>query len=151
MGTRLRASWSQARELTMDEDYSVGMYGVADLLVKQFDDVIVVISQLRIASKVNPCSTIGMYRRLYNAEVESRTAQQTLGFDSGVLHLQNPYSGQETIIEDIDMVVYATPWVVRDGIARLLDGLPVHLTDDRRSPRELHAVIQSEHLLAETL
>lgn len=129
----------------IDEDHGPAVYGVADLLAERFDRVILVTSRPRIAGGVNHCSAIGVFRRLYAAGVEIRPALEVLEFDTGFLRLGNVFSGAEQVVEGVDLVVYATPRVARDGLVGELDGLAVNLVGDCRSPRNLLAAIQGGH------
>ena len=135
----------------VDEDHGPAAYGVADLLARRFRRVVLVTSRPRIASGVNHCSAIGVYRRLYGAGVEIRPALETLGFADGALRLRNPYSGAAERIEGVELLVYATPRIARDALAGELGGIPVHLVGDCRSPRDLRAAIQGAHAAAAAL
>ena len=135
----------------IDEDHGPAVYGVADLLAERFKRVILITSRPRIAGGVNHCSAIGVFRRLYSAGVEIRPAREALGFGAGSLRLRNPFSGTEQTIESVDLVVYATSRVARDAVAAGLEGFPVHLIGDCRSPRNLLAAIQGGHAVGERL
>jgi dimethylglycine catabolism A len=135
----------------IDEDHGAAVYGVADLLAERYDRVVLVTSRPRIAAAVNHCSAIGVYRRLYGARVEIRPSLEVRSFDKGCLCLSNVFSGADETVEDVDLVVYATPRVARDDLAGNLDGIAVHLIGDCRSPRNLLAAIQGGHALGEIL
>ncbi len=135
----------------IDEDHGAAAYGVADLLAQRFRRVVLVTSRPRIAGAVNHCSAIGVYRRLYGAGVEIRPSLVTKAFADARLRLVNVFSGAEEVLENIDLVVYATPRVARDGLAAQLDGMTVNLIGDCRSPRNLLAAIQGGHALGEAL
>ena len=139
------------RAVLIDEDHGAAVYGVADLLAARFRELVLITSRPFIAGGVNHCSAIGIYRRLYQAGVDIRTAREVTGFSDGTLRLKNPYSGQASVIDGVDLVVYATPRVVRDELFAELSGLPVHHVGDCRSPRNLLAAIQGGHLAALSL
>ncbi|MDA1308305.1 MAG: FAD-dependent oxidoreductase [Proteobacteria bacterium] len=135
----------------VDEDHGAALYGVADLLAERFSRVILVTSRPRIAGNVNHCSAIGVYRRLYGAGVEIRPSLETVGFDGQCLRLRNVFSGAEEMLEGVSLIVYATPRQARDALAGELEGAPVHLVGDCRSPRNLLAAIQGGHAVGEML
>ena len=139
------------RVVLVDEDHSAAVYGVVDLLAERFREVILVTSRPQIAGGVNHCSAIGIYRRLYRAGVDIRTAQEIDGFENGCLRLRNAYSGNEMHIDNIDLLVFATPRVARDELVQPRDGLQLHLVGDCRSPRNLMAAIQGGHAVAEKI
>jgi hypothetical protein len=108
-------------------------------------------SRPRIAGAVNHCSATGVYRRLYCAGVEIRPSLETRSFNDKRLTAINVFSGAEEWIEDVDLVIYATPRLARSELAGKLDGITVHLIGDCRSPRNLLAAIQGGHALGEIL
>ena len=135
----------------VDEDHTAAVYGVADLLSRNFRHLVIVTSRPALATGVNHCSAIGVFRRLYAAGVRLRPALETVSYDGGRLALANPYGGDPEILEAVDLVVYATPRVARDELAAGLAGLPAHLVGDCRSPRNLQAAILGGHAVAESL
>ena len=135
----------------VDEDHGPATYGVADLLAQRFEQVVLISSRPRIAGGVNHCSAIGVYRRLYDAGTEIRPSLETRSFIDRRLILANVFSGREEVVEDVDLVVYATPRVARDDLVPSLEGITTHLIGDCRSPRNLLAAIQGGHALGEAL
>ena len=136
------------RAVLIDEDFSAATYGVADLLAKNFNKVFLVTSRPRLAGNVNHCSAIGVFRRLYSADIDIRPAQETIGFSSNELILKNPFSQVETKISEVDLVVYSTPRISTDDLAPEISGINWHRIGDSRSPRNLLAAIQGGHALA---
>jgi hypothetical protein len=61
------------------------------------------------------------------------------------------FSGAEEMLEGVSLIVYATPRQARDALAGELEGAPVHLAGDCRSPRNLLAAIQGGHAVGEML
>lgn len=135
----------------VDEDHGAATYGVADLLAQRFGRVILISSRPRIAAAVNHCSAIGVYRRLYDAGVEIRPSLETRSFGDRRLTLANAFSGREEVVDEVDLVVFATPRVAREDLVHSLDGIETHLIGDCRSPRNLLAAIQGGHALGEAL
>ena len=136
------------KAVLIDEDFSAATYGVADLLAKNFNKVFLVTSRPRLAGNVNHCSAIGVFRRLYSADIDIRPAQETIGFSSNELILKNPFSQVETKISEVDLVVYSTPRISTDDLAPEILGINLHRIGDSRSPRNLLAAIQGGHALA---
>ena len=132
----------------IDEDFSAATYGVADLLAKNFNKVVLVTSRPRLAGNVNHCSAIGVFRRLYLAGIDIRHAQETTGFSSNELMLKNPFSQAETQISGVDLIVYSTPRISIDDLASEIKPINTHRIGDCRSPRNLLAAIQGGHALA---
>ena len=118
------------------------------ILAKNFNKVFLVTSRPRLAGNVNHCSAIGVFRRLYSADIDIRPAQETIGFSSNELNLKNPFSQVETKISEVDLVVYSTPRISTDDLASEISGINWHRIGDCRSPRNLLAAIQGGHALA---
>ncbi|MBH67407.1 MAG: oxidoreductase [Rhodospirillaceae bacterium] len=135
----------------IDEDFGAATYGVADLLAARFKKVILITSRPGITGGVNHCSSIGIYRRLYGANIDIRIAQQVISFSNGILATKNPFSGAVSHIGSIDFVVYSTPRVSIDTLAQELRETEFYRIGDCRSPRNLLAAIQSGYALAEVL
>jgi 2,4-dienoyl-CoA reductase-like NADH-dependent reductase (Old Yellow Enzyme family) len=150
-GTAGRSVIAGSLAVLVDEDHGAAIYGVADLLAERFSRVVLISSRPNIAGKVNHCSAIGVYRRLYGAGTEIRPSLETVGFEGQCLHLRNVFSGAEEMLEGVSLIVYATPRQARDALAGELDGAPVHLAGDCRSPRNLLAAIQGGHAVGEML
>ena len=135
----------------IDEDGSAATYGVADLMAQNFKSVILVTSRPRVAASVNHCSAIGVFRRLYGANIQIRPAQQVLSFVDKVVTLKNPYNAVESKISDIDLLVYSTPRISNDQLADELDDPLIEKIGDCRSPRNLMTAIQNGHAIADAL
>ena len=136
------------KAVLIDEDFSAATYGVADLLAKNFNKVLLVTSRPRLAGNVNHCSAIGVFRRLYLADIDIRHAEETIGFSSNELMLKNPFSQAETQISGVDLIVYSTPRISIDDLASEIKTINTHRIGDCRSPRNLLAAIQGGHALA---
>ena len=132
----------------IDEDYGAATYGVADLLAEKYKKVILLTSRPRLAGNVNHCSAIGVFKRLYSANIDIRPAQETIKFSSDVLTVRNPFSKNISKINGVDLIVYSTPRISVDGISSKLPLIDTHFIGDCRSPRNLLAAIQGGHALA---
>ena len=135
----------------IDEDGTAATYGVADLMAQNFKSVILVTSRPRVAASVNHCSAIGVFRRLYGANIQIQPAQQVLNFVDKVVTLKNPYNAVESKISDIDLLVYSTPRISNDQLADELDDPLIEKIGDCRSPRNLMTAIQNGHAIADAL
>ena len=135
----------------IDEDGTAATYGVADLMAQNFKSVILVTSRPRVAASVNHCSAIGVFRRLYGANIQIQPAQQVLSFVDKVVTLKNPYNAVESKISDIDLLVYSTPRISNDQLADELDDPLIEKVGDCRSPRNLMTAIQNGHAIADAL
>ena len=135
----------------IDEDGTAATYGVADLMAQNFKSVILVTSRPRVAASVNHCSAIGVFRRLYGANIQIQPAQQVLSFVDKVVTLRNPYNAVESKISDVDLLVYSTPRISNDQLADELDDPLIEKIGDCRSPRNLMTAIQNGHAIADAL
>ncbi|MEC9099838.1 MAG: FAD-dependent oxidoreductase, partial [Pseudomonadota bacterium] len=135
----------------IDEDGTAATYGVADLMAQNFKSVILVTSRPRVAASVNHCSAIGVFRRLYGANIQIQPAQQVLSFVDKVVTLKNPYNAVESKISDVDLLVYSTPRISNDQLADELDDPLIEKVGDCRSPRNLMTAIQNGHAIADAL
>jgi len=140
-----------AAALLYDHDHGPATYGVADLLARRFGRVVLVTPRPQFAQRVNYCSAIGVFRRLYAADVELCPALEPVGFHDGIVVCRNPYGGPGRRFEGIDLVVYSTPRLADDALADGLGGAEVHRVGDCMSPRDLMAAIQEGQAGAERL
>lgn len=131
------------RVVLFDQDHTAAVYGLADRLAADFREVWLLTPRPGFAEGVNYCSAIGVYRRLYGAGIHLTPAATPTALDAGALRWRNPYSGDETVIDDVDLFVYATP---RSPDLALLDGLArmdVRRAGDCQSPRPLMAAVHA--------
>lgn len=131
------------RVVLFDQDHTAAVYGLADRLAADFREVWLLTPRPGFAEAVNYCSAIGVFRRLYGAGVRLTPAATPTAWADGALRWRNPYTGLETVIEDVDLFVYATP---RSPNLALLDGLAdlnVIRTGDCQSPRPLMAAVHA--------
>ena len=135
----------------IDEDGTAATYGVADLMAQNFKNIILLTSRPRIAASVNHCSAIGVFRRLYGANIQIQPAQQVISFIDKVVTVKNPYNAIEDKISDVDLLVYSTPRISNDELVDELDDTLVKKIGDCRSPRNLMTAIQNGHAIADSL
>ncbi len=137
------------RAVLFDQDQGPAVYGLADRLAVDFDDLVLLTPRPHFAQNVNHCSAIGVYRRLYGAGVTLLPSHRPVGGGDGVLEIENVYSGDRREIADVDLLVYVTPRQVSAATQPAAPaGVPVHRIGDCRSPRNLLAAIHGGHHLA---
>ncbi|MGI9336788.1 MAG: FAD-dependent oxidoreductase [Gammaproteobacteria bacterium] len=128
-----------------DHDHTAGTYAVAEALAAAHDKLVLITPRTDIAQGVNYCSRLGVYRRLYGAGVEMLTAHEPVELDGDTLRARNVFSGSERAVENVSLVVYATPRVVTDDAHWPLEGLQPRRMGDCMSPRDLMSAIHEGH------
>jgi len=128
-----------------DQDHGPATYGVADKLAKFFERVILVTPRPHIAQRVNHCSSIGIYRRLYDAHVEIVTAHEPVLIEKNRLVCRNVYVDRVSNFDDVDLLVYSTPRTAIDNLAFEINKCEIHLVGDCQSPRDLLAAVHGGH------
>ncbi|MDP6342418.1 MAG: FAD-dependent oxidoreductase [Alphaproteobacteria bacterium] len=128
-----------------DQDHGPATYGVADKLAIMFKRVVLITPRPQILQRVNHCSAIGAYRRLYGAGVEIVPAHEPILLAGRRLVCRNTYVDRETAFEGVDLLVYATPRSAVDDLAGELDNIELHRVGDCQSPRDLLAAIHGGH------
>lgn len=133
--------------ILFDQDHGAATYGVADKLAQMFKRVVLVTPRPQIAQRVNYCSAIGIYRRLFGAGVEIEPAYELVQLNGRRLICRNTYVEREKAYDDVDLLVYATPRSAVDELAHDLADLEMHLVGDCQSPRDLMAAIHGGHAI----
>ena len=139
------------KAVLIDQDQTAATYGLADQLAVDFDHLVMVTRRPNFAQAVNYCSSIGVYRRLYQANVALLPAVTPEAMTSGVLTLENVYGGPRCTLNNVDAVIFVTPRQVIDGFdgaALAALGRNVVRIGDCRSPRNLLAAIHGGHYAA---
>lgn len=140
------------RVVLFDFDHGPSVYALADLLAERHREVVLVTPRPHIAQNVNYCSAIGVHRRLYERNVELLLAHEPVIFAAdGTLTCRNVYTGGKRELAQVGLLVYATPRLVRDGLAGQLDGMELHLAGDCMAPRHLMAAIHEGHAIGNRL
>ena len=128
-----------------DQDHGPATYGVADKLAKFFERVILITPRPHIAQRVNHCSSIGIYRRLYEAHVEIITAHEPVLIEKNRLVCRNVYVDRVSNFDNVDLLVYSTPRTAIDNMVVDFNKFEVHMVGDCQSPRDLLAAIHGGH------
>ncbi len=131
------------RAVLFDQDHTAAAYGVADKLAAEFDELILMTPRAGFAEGVNYCSAIGVFRRLYQANVQMTPAAHPTRFENGTLSWRNPYSNQEAVTSAVDLFVYATPRSPTLGLAEQLADMNLIRIGDCQSPRPLMGAIHA--------
>src|SRR5262245_18775798 len=126
-----------------DMDHSAATYGVADGLAQQYDRLFLLTPRTQIARNVNYCSAIGVYRRLYNANVEIVLAAEPVNLSSDVLTWRNVFTGRLDEIVDVALFVWCTPPLADDALAVAIEqmGIDTRRIGDCMAPRNLFCAI----------
>ena len=124
-------------------DHSAATYAVADALARDYRQLVLLTPRQQIARNVNYCSTIGVHRRLYEADAEIVLSAEPVSLRDGVLTWRNVFTGQTRDIEDVAMFVWSTPRIADDAIAKQLQdaGVELRLIGDCMAPRNLLCAI----------
>jgi 2,4-dienoyl-CoA reductase-like NADH-dependent reductase (Old Yellow Enzyme family) len=133
----------KGRVVLFDQDHSPAIYGLADALALDFEQVDLLTPRPHFAQEVNYCSAIGVFRRLYSNGVTLLPAAWLVRFTDRAVAWRNAYTGQETTIPEIDLLVYATPRSPRLHLIAELPGVDVLRVGDCQSPRPLMDAIHA--------
>ncbi len=134
-----------------DQDHGPTTYGLADLLARQFDKLILITPRPGIGQNVNYCSAIGVHRRLHRAGVDIMPAHDLIDYRDGQVTCRNVFTGEDKTLAGIDEVVFATPRLANDALADGFGDIPVHCIGDCLSPRNLMAAIHGGHIVGKAL
>ena len=151
-----RPAPSDGRLVIYDHDHTEMTYAAAEYFSGFFDEVVVVTPRERIATDVALVTRQQIYKRLYEHRVRLVTSAVPAGvgaLDEAALVCRNVYNGDETRIDDIAAVTFATPRRPNDALAAPLAaaGIAVHRIGDCLSPRTVMAATREGHAIAESL
>ena len=126
-----------------DMDHSAATYGVADGLAQRYSRLFLLTPRTQIARNVNYCSAIGVYRRLYEANVEIVLAAEPVKLGNSLLTWRNVFTGRLREIDDVALFVWSTPRVADDALAVALEqtGIETRRIGDCMAPRNLFCAI----------
>ena len=134
-----------------DQDHGPATYGLADLLARQFDKLVLITPRPGIGQNVNYCSAIGVHRRLHRAGVEILPSHDLIDYRGGAVVCRNVFTEQEKTLDGIAEVVFVTPRLADDALADAFADIPVHRIGDCLSPRNLMAAIHGGHIIGMAL
>ncbi len=126
-----------------DMDHGAATYAVADALAQRYRKLVLLTPRTQIARNVNYCSAIGVYRRLYDADVEIVVAAEPTALRNGVLTWRNVFTGRTHDVANVDLFLWSTPRIADDALARPLEqaGIETRLVGDCMAPRNLLCAI----------
>jgi hypothetical protein len=126
-----------------DMDHSAATYAVADALAHEYHRLVLLTPRQQIARNVNYCSAIGIHRRLYEVNAEIVLSAEPVCLRDGQLTWRNIFTGRTTNIADVGVLVWSTPRIADDAMARELHhvGIELSLVGDCMAPRNLLCAI----------
>ena len=140
----------------IDRDHSSGTYAAAEHLNEIFERVVLITPRERLAQDECLVTRQVIYKRLSELNVDWRLLSEvspTSPLEDGQVIIQNVFTGQQEIIEDVALLTYATARVPNDELARELRqrDLEVNTIGDAYSPRTLLSATREGHRLGHTL
>ena len=156
------ASWVKqlqpqtGRLLIYDKDHTEMTYAAAEYFADYFSSVVIVTPRERIASDVSLVNRQGIYQRLYDKRVtiiSSVEPQPDSELEQGRLTLANVYNGDQTVVDGLAAITYATPRLSTVELLLPLQklGIAVHTIGDCHAPRSVLAATREGHQIGLTL
>lgn len=142
-----------ATAVLFDKDHTAATYALAEELAENYARVVLLSPRTHIAQNVNYCSAIGVYRRLYGANIEILTAAEPVSLVSKTLVWRNVFTGNEQSIAGVDVFLWSTPRIADDPLYYRLqaEGLEAVLIGDCMSPRNALCAVHEAHATALSL
>ncbi len=134
-----------------DHDHGAATYAAAEALAAAHSRVVLITPRTQIAQAVNYCSAIGVHRRLRRLGVEIVTGARPLAFARGRLRYEDVFSRRSAELDEVALLVYATPRCVRDELAAPLAQLECRLIGDCMAPRNLMIAIHEGQAVGNAL
>ena len=133
-----------------DMDHGAATYAAADALAQRHAHLVLLTPRTQLARNVNYCSALGIYRRLYQADVEIVLAAEPVSLRDGVLTWRNVFTGHPREIPEVNLFLWSTPRVADDALAAELRqaGADVRAAGDCMAPRNLFCAIHEGEALA---
>lgn len=133
-----------------DMDHGAATYAAADALAQRHARVVLLTPRTQLARNVNYCSALGIYRRLYEANVEIVLAAELVRLHEGALTYRNVFTKKQQQIEGVELLLWSTPRIADDTLAGELRqaGVDVRLAGDCMAPRNLLCAIHEGEALA---
>jgi 2,4-dienoyl-CoA reductase-like NADH-dependent reductase (Old Yellow Enzyme family)/thioredoxin reductase len=139
--------------VVFDKDHTAATYALAEELAGKYGRVVLLTPRTQIAHNVNYCSAIGVYRRLYQANVEIVTAAEPVSLADRTLVWRNVFTEKHQEIPGVDLLVWSTPRIADDTLYFQLqsEGLEALLVGDCMSPRNALCAVHEAHATALSL
>ena len=134
----------------LDMDQTPAVYGAVELLAQRFARVVLLTPAAENARNVNLMSRMGVERRLALLGIDVRRLTEPVAREGERVTCRHIITGTETTIEEVALLTYATPRIVRDGLAGALAaaGVEVPLIGDCLLPRDAASAIHDGHRAA---
>ena len=134
----------------LDMDQTPAVYGAVELLAQRFARVVLLTPAAENARNVNLMSRMGVERRLALLGIDVRRLTEPVAREGERVTCRHVITGTETVIEEVALLTYATPRIVRDDLAGALAaaGVPVTLIGDCLLPRDAASAIHDGHRAA---
>ena len=133
--------------ILFDQDHTAAVYAASELLAQRYQRLIIVTPKTTIGSKVNYISLIGVMRRLSILRIDIIGTTVPLALNNETLILRNILNGDETEVEGVTCLTYATPRKVDDELMVSVReaGFPAQFVGDCNAPRGMAAAIHEGH------
>lgn len=128
--------------LIVDEGGGRSGLAAADIALEQ-NHITIVSSDFTIGELVGPNIRTPLYKRFLSGGVVFRPCESVVRAEGSTVVARNIYSGAETVVEDVDILVNWQGNQVVNELAEVLEkeGLPLKVIGDCRAPRHLHTAI----------
>lgn len=142
-----------ATAVLFDKDHTAATYALAEELSGKYAHVFLLTPRTHIAQNVNYCSSIGVHRRLHEADVNIVTAAEPVSLADRVLEWRDVFTDRRRTIPEVDLFLWSTPRIADDQLYDRLktEGLEVLLAGDCMSPRNALCAVHEGHTLALSL
>lgn len=141
------------RVIFVDDDGHYRATSVVEFLTDQEKEVILITPRTIEGSDIVPISWITQHTRLRAAGVTIKTGSIVNRIEGQSVIVEDLYSGEESILEDIDSIVIAGVRKARDELFSELQGrIPeLYAIGDAMSPRSILEAVREGHMLAREL
>jgi dimethylglycine catabolism A len=133
-----------------DMDHTEATYGLAEVLRRLFDRVLILTPRATIAMDVPLVSRLGICRRMAKLGIEIvpfvELAEES-ALEEAQIAYRNLYTGARGTINEVAVAAYSTPRVPRDELLMQIGalGTPIEAIGDCRIPRTLLAATADGH------
>ncbi len=141
------------RVILVDDDGHYRATSVAESLAEQEKEVTLITPRTIEGSDIVQISWITQHTRLRAAGITITTGSAVAGTEGRSVLVEDLYSGEETVLEDIDTIVIAGVRQARDELFSELQGkIPeIYVIGDAMAPRSILEAVREGHLLARKL
>jgi 2,4-dienoyl-CoA reductase-like NADH-dependent reductase (Old Yellow Enzyme family)/thioredoxin reductase len=139
--------------VVLDFDHHVAGMATADLLATRGLEVEIVNPFHMLGAEVEINTQTVYYRKLAQRGLRTHLNASVVRAEGRRIVIANRYSGQESVVDDVDSLVVCSPGVADDGLAALLRTRlsEVRVVGDAYAPRRLLAGIHDAYRVAKSL